>query len=206
MADRPSAIPGRDRGRNGRGVLRAVSTRGDGRAGGASCCPGVGRGPGASSAAHGQRFTHPAEGVVRPTVVGHTYLACRHHSYPRPHERHPGRVLAVSRDRSGSPLDATRYRFRTPEAGSLCEPWDLSTFPAPDAAPERFRLLFFSCAGGMGGSYEGIGQRRGPPADCHSQSPAASGVVVRAGCGGGERRPHLLGSPYMAGRQCGPAQ
>ena len=44
---------------------------------------------------------------------------------------------------------------------SLCEPWDLSTFPAPDTLPERFRMLFFTCAGGPGGSYEGIGQRRG---------------------------------------------
>ena len=25
---------------------------------------------------------------------------------------------------------------------SLCEPWDLSTFPSPNARPERFRVLF----------------------------------------------------------------
>ena len=31
---------------------------------------------------------------------------------------------------------------------TLCQPWDLSTFPAPDARPESFRLLFFTCAGG----------------------------------------------------------
>jgi hypothetical protein len=31
---------------------------------------------------------------------------------------------------------------------SLCEPWELSTFPARDATPDRFRLLFFTCAGG----------------------------------------------------------
>ena len=30
----------------------------------------------------------------------------------------------------------------------LCQPWDLSTFPAADARPESFRLLFFTCAGG----------------------------------------------------------
>ena len=47
------------------------------------------------------------------------------------------------------------------EGTSLCEPWDLSTFPAPDARPERFRMLFFTCAGGPGGSYSGIGQRSG---------------------------------------------
>lgn len=31
---------------------------------------------------------------------------------------------------------------------ALCQPWELSTFPAPDARPERFRVLFFTCAGG----------------------------------------------------------
>ena len=44
---------------------------------------------------------------------------------------------------------------------ALCEPWTLSTFPAPEARPERFRLLFFTCAGGPGGTYSGIGKRSG---------------------------------------------
>ena len=44
---------------------------------------------------------------------------------------------------------------------ALCEPWPLSTFPAPDARPERFRMLFFTCAGGPGGTYSGIGDRSG---------------------------------------------
>ena len=44
---------------------------------------------------------------------------------------------------------------------SLCEPWTLSTFPSPDTRPDRFRLLFFTCAGGPGGAYSGIGQRSG---------------------------------------------
>ena len=30
----------------------------------------------------------------------------------------------------------------------LCDPWPLRTFPAPDALPERFRLLAYTCAGG----------------------------------------------------------
>jgi len=30
----------------------------------------------------------------------------------------------------------------------LCEPWELATFPAPDAMPEKFRLLIYTCAGG----------------------------------------------------------
>ena len=47
------------------------------------------------------------------------------------------------------------------DGASLCEPWALATFPPPDANPERFRMLFFTCAGGPGGTYEGIGQRDG---------------------------------------------
>ena len=47
------------------------------------------------------------------------------------------------------------------DGAALCEPWPLSTFPPPDARPERFRMLFFTCAGGPGGSYTGVGQRSG---------------------------------------------
>ena len=58
---------------------------------------------------------------------------------------------------------ARRYSLSLAAADgtSLCEPWDLSTFPSPDARPERLRMLFFTCAGGPGGSYSGIGQRSG---------------------------------------------
>src|SRR5215831_489506 len=31
---------------------------------------------------------------------------------------------------------------------SLCEPWDLATFPAPDSQPKQVRLLLYTCAGG----------------------------------------------------------
>jgi len=43
-----------------------------------------------------------------------------------------------------------RYRLSLVAAGgaALCEPWDLSTFPARDARPDRVRVLFFTCAGG----------------------------------------------------------
>lgn len=44
---------------------------------------------------------------------------------------------------------------------ALCEPWSLSTFPAPEAQPERLRVLFFTCAGGPGGVYSGVGDRSG---------------------------------------------
>ncbi len=48
--------------------------------------------------------------------------------------------------------------LRAADGGALCEPWPLATFPAPNASPERFRALFFTCAGGPAGSYEGIGR------------------------------------------------
>lgn len=35
---------------------------------------------------------------------------------------------------------------------ALCDPWPLKTFPLPDAAPRRFRLLTFTCAGGHEGA------------------------------------------------------
>src|SRR5437870_405404 len=31
---------------------------------------------------------------------------------------------------------------------ALCEPWQLSTFPARDERPDKLRVLFFTCAGG----------------------------------------------------------
>ena len=31
---------------------------------------------------------------------------------------------------------------------ALCEPWELATFPSAEARPDRFRVLFFTCAGG----------------------------------------------------------
>ena len=60
-------------------------------------------------------------------------------------------------------LPARRYRLALAEnrGRALCDPWDITTFPARDASPERFRLLFFTCAGGPSGTYEGIGQRSG---------------------------------------------
>lgn len=30
----------------------------------------------------------------------------------------------------------------------LCEPWDLTTFPAPNERPDKFRLLIYTCGGG----------------------------------------------------------
>ena len=64
---------------------------------------------------------------------------------------------------AGNLQSGERYTLslQAPDGRALCEPWPLSTFPARDARPERFRALFFTCAGGAGGSYEGIGERDG---------------------------------------------
>ncbi len=35
---------------------------------------------------------------------------------------------------------------------AFCAPWPVKTFPAPDALPSSFRLLTFTCAGGIEGS------------------------------------------------------
>lgn len=45
----------------------------------------------------------------------------------------------------------------------LREPWSLRTLPPPDSTPERFRVLFFTCAGGddgRPGQYLPVGERR----------------------------------------------
>jgi len=44
---------------------------------------------------------------------------------------------------------ATPYKLSLKGAGgrALCEPWQLATFPAPDAMPERLRLMIYTCGG-----------------------------------------------------------
>ncbi|MGE3955427.1 MAG: alkaline phosphatase D family protein [Vicinamibacterales bacterium] len=41
-----------------------------------------------------------------------------------------------------------RLDLRDADGRPLCEPWEIRTFPGADATPERFRILFFTCAGG----------------------------------------------------------
>jgi hypothetical protein len=45
---------------------------------------------------------------------------------------------------------ATSYPLSLISGGgrALCEPWPLSTLPAPDATPSHCRLLIYTCAGG----------------------------------------------------------
>ena len=58
------------------------------------------------------------------------------------------------------PAQSYTLALQGADGRSLCEPWPLSTFPAPTANPERVRVLFFTCAGGVSGTYEGIGERQ----------------------------------------------
>ncbi len=48
---------------------------------------------------------------------------------------------------------ATVYRMQIVDAAgrALCDPWPLRTFPAPDAAAAKLRILAFTCGGGYDG-------------------------------------------------------
>src|SRR6266852_1428887 len=53
---------------------------------------------------------------------------------------------------------AMPYRLSLTGAGgrALCEPWSLSTFPAPDATPERLRVMIYTCGGGHDALNQGL--------------------------------------------------
>jgi hypothetical protein len=52
-------------------------------------------------------------------------------------------------DLSGlKPQTPYRLSLTGSDGRALCEPWTLSTFPAPDTMPSRLRLLIYTCAGG----------------------------------------------------------
>ena len=101
-----------------------------------------------------------------------------------------------------------RYTLSLADAGgaALCEPWPLATFPAPAARPERFRLLFFTCAGRPRRQLHRHRRAERLPADRHPQPAAAPRPRVRARRGGRERRPHVLGPPHLAGGRSRGAQ
>jgi hypothetical protein len=46
------------------------------------------------------------------------------------------------------PATAHELQLTTADGKPLRAPWQLKTLPAPDAEPESFRVLFFTCAGG----------------------------------------------------------
>jgi len=47
------------------------------------------------------------------------------------------------------PAHEYSLRLHDESGEPLCDPWPLRTFPAPDARPERLRVLAFTCAGGI---------------------------------------------------------
>jgi hypothetical protein len=53
---------------------------------------------------------------------------------------------------------ATPYKLSLKGASGkvLCEPWQLATFPAPDATPERLRVMIYTCGGGHDALNEGL--------------------------------------------------
>jgi hypothetical protein len=53
---------------------------------------------------------------------------------------------------------ATPYTLslRSASGRPLCEPWQLATFPAPDAMPERLRVMIYTCGGGHDGLSQGL--------------------------------------------------
>ena len=59
------------------------------------------------------------------------------------------------------PSESYELSLHENNGSALCESWPLSTFPAPDQNPERVRLLFYTCAGGPQGTYQGVGDRQG---------------------------------------------
>ena len=75
---------------------------------------------------------------------------------------------------------ATPYKLSLKGAGgkALCEPWQLATFPAPDATPERLRVMIYTCGGGHDGLNSGR-CRRAKSTGCRRRCAAA---CWRAGC------------------------
>ncbi|HEY7845432.1 MAG TPA: hypothetical protein VID30_17350, partial [Bradyrhizobium sp.] len=55
-----------------------------------------------------------------------------------------------------SPATPYRLSLKGASGKTLCEPWQLSTFPAPDAMPERLRLMIYTCGGGHDGLNQGL--------------------------------------------------
>ena len=60
-----------------------------------------------------------------------------------------------------TPAQSYQLSLHESNGDTLCEPWPLATFPAPDQNPESARILFYTCAGGTQGTYNGIGDRSG---------------------------------------------
>ena len=74
---------------------------------------------------------------------------------------------------------------------ALAQPWEIATFPGPDERPQKFRVLFYTCAGG----HEALNFL---PTAVRNRL-LRRGLELCARRGGGKRRSRLLGST-RAGR------
>ena len=116
-----------------------------------------------------------------------------------------GRALAVlhRRPRAGASLRAVPRRSRRGRAlravAALHVP---GAGRSPRAAPDALLHL----RGRSGRDVQRDRRSKRLPADRDPQPPSAAGAVVRARRGGRQRRSHLLGSAYLAGRERRPAQ
>jgi hypothetical protein len=64
-------------------------------------------------------------------------------------QRNPGDGTFWQFDAGGlEPATTYRLSLTGDDGRALCEPWPLSTFPAPDAMPPRLRLMIYTCGGG----------------------------------------------------------
>jgi hypothetical protein len=55
-----------------------------------------------------------------------------------------------------SPSTPYELALASSSGRALCESWRLSTFPAPDAMPDRLRLMIYTCGGGHDGLNQGL--------------------------------------------------
>jgi hypothetical protein len=55
-----------------------------------------------------------------------------------------------------SPSSPYTLSLKSASGRALCEPWQLATFPAPEAMPERLRVMIYTCGGGHDGLNQGL--------------------------------------------------
>ena len=55
-----------------------------------------------------------------------------------------------------SPATPYKLSLKGANGKALSEPWQLATFPAPDAMPERLRVMIYTCGGGHEGLNQGL--------------------------------------------------
>ena len=123
----------------------------------------AGAGPAATAASlHEDGWDQGRLAHLLPTVSHDRFLIKA--SFDRPLAGVPELSIGTARVRGQQNLgDGKFWQFDSPglepartyglsltgeDGRALCEPWPLSTFPAPDAMPQRLRLMIYTCGGG----------------------------------------------------------